>query len=384
MTEKSAVSRKTLLFVVNNPSFFISHRLPVGLAAMSAGYEVHVASGTGEASINQLIDMGFVHHLLPLSRSGKNPLSELRLMRALYRLFKQIKPDVLHLVTIKPVLYGGITARLARVRSVVYAISGLGAVYIAKGYKAHLLRTVVALLYRLALGHKNKVVIFQNHDDKDLISRIAHLQETDMCLIKGSGVDLNAYPAMPEPAGKPVVVIACRLLKDKGLGEFIEAISILNARDIKATYWIVGDIDSGNPASFTEDDLQKWSKIKNLELLGFSSDIAHVYAQSNIVCLPSYREGFPKSLIEAAACGRAIVTTDVPGCRDAIIVDKTGILVPAKDSAALAYALERLIVSPQERNEMGVNGRTFAEKEFAIEKIVNQHLAIYRQLESFD
>ncbi len=370
---------KKLLIVVNNPDFFISHRLKIGLEAMASGYEVHIASGSGEG-IGKLIELGFIHHQLALSRSGKNLLSEFKLIIALYRLFKSVKPDVVHLVTIKPVLYGGIAGRLARVPCAVFAISGLGAVFIAKGTKAALVRSIVAFLYRVALKQKRKVVIFQNDDDKQTVSRLADIKASEICLIKGSGVELEQCPVTPEPDGIPVVTIACRLLRDKGVGEFIEASRILTERGVVARYWVVGDIDIGNPASFSAADLVQWSMLQNVELLGFSNNVAEVYSRSNIVCLPSYREGFPKSLIEAAACGRAVITTDVPGCRDAIVPQVTGILVTPKDPHALADAIASLVENKEVRAAMGERARLLAEQEYSVDRVVAEHLAIYGQL----
>jgi len=368
-----------LLFVVNIPEFFLSHRLPLAIAARNAGVTVHVATGPGQAC-EQIDRLGFEHHLLPISRSGTNPLAELRAFWGLYKVMREIRPDLVHLVTIKPVLYGGLMARLAGVPAMVAAISGLGTVFIERDQKRSWMRSGVEWFYRLALGHPNAKVIFQNPDDRAALIGIRAVREEKTALIRGSGVSLAVYPMRPEPEGVPVVTFAARLLKDKGVREFVEAARALKERGVVARFWLVGSPDLGNLTSISEEELSQWSKNGLVEALGYRTDIPDLFAKSNIVVLPSYREGFPKVLIEAAACGRAVVTTDVPGCCDAIEPETTGLLVPARDASALADAIQALIDAPLRRKQMGVSGRALAEREYAIEKVVDAHLAIYREL----
>lgn len=373
--------KKRLLFVVNDAAFFISHRLPIALSAQRNGYEVRIASMPGPA-VAEINKHGFSHYELPLTRSGKNPISELWVMFSIYRLFRRWRPDLVHLVTIKPVIYGNIAARLAGVHGVVAAVSGLGFVFMAAGLKASLVRTGVKWLYRFAFGKKNLRVIFQNPDDRDVLLGMAALDPRKVEMIRGAGVDLTHYSALPEPAGRPVVSLAARLLVDKGVGEFIEAARLLKQRGVDVRFCLIGDTDPGNPSSLTSNDLDALHEEGLVELLGFRKDVAQLFANSHIVVLPSYREGLPKALVEAAACGRAVVTTDVPGCRDAIEPDVTGLLVPVRDPSALADAIQRLIDDPKLRQQMGRAGRELAEREFAIEKVVRQHLDIYQELES--
>jgi glycosyltransferase involved in cell wall biosynthesis len=371
---------KLLLFIVNDPGFFLSHRLAVAKGAQELGYTVHVACMPGPA-VAAIHSEGFKFHALPLSRSGRNPLSELGLVFAIWKLLWQLKPDLLHLVTIKPVLYGGIAARFAPVKGVVTAISGLGFVFLSKGFKAFITRNVVSALYRLALGKRNLRSIFQNPDDRDLLLRMGALTNCKVVMIRGSGVDLSHYTAVPEPVGIPVVCLAARLLLDKGVVEFAEAANILIKRGVKARFQLIGEVDPGNPATVSHAQLNQWREEGEIEILGYRDDIAALFATANIVTLPSYREGLPKVLVEAAACGRAVVTTDVPGCRDAIDPGVTGFLVPARDAKALADQLQVLIEHPVLRSRMGVAGRELALRAFAVEKIVLQHLDVYRQLE---
>lgn len=369
-----------LLIIVNCPAFFLSHRLPVALGAQAAGFDVHVATPDGPA-VRQINDAGLIHHAFPLSRSGSNPFHELRSIAALYHLFRQMQPDLVHLVTIKPVLYGGLAARLARVPAVVAAISGLGAVFTDRRNRGGALRMLVQGFYRLALRHKNIRVIFQNPDDRRILEEIKAVRPSDAVLIRGSGVDLTRCAVRPEPEGIPVVTFASRLLKDKGVVEFVEAAKILHAKGVRFRFLLAGDVDPGNPTSVSPEELTAWSAEGIVEVVGFQSDVAGLFAASSLVVLPSYyREGLPKVLVEAAACGRAVITTDVPGCRDAIVPDETGLLVPARNAEALAAAIRRLIENPALRASFGQAGRQLAEREFGIEKVVNEHLAVYRRI----
>ena len=321
---------RRLLFVVNNPAFFMSHRVPVALAAQRAGYEIHVATMDGPA-VAEIEALGMTHHAIPMTRSGKHPLQELGTLLALVRLFRRLRPDIVHLVTIKPVLYGGIAARLTRVPGMVAAISGLGFVFLSNSLKMRLVRAVVARLYRLALGHPNSRVIFQNASDRDLLKSLGAVRDGQVVLIRGAGVDLQAYRAVPEPPAPPVVVtMVARLLRDKGVQEFVQAARLLRERGVPVTMQLVGGVDAGNPTSATPEEVQAWEREGCVRALGERSDVAGLYAASHIAVLPSYREGLPKSLLEAAACGRAVVTTDVPGCRDAIEPGETGVLVPVR------------------------------------------------------
>ena len=371
---------RCLLFVVNNPAFFMSHRVPVALAAQKAGYDVHVATMDGPA-VADIQALGMTHHAIPMTRSGKHPLQELGTLLALVRLFRRLRPDVVHLVTIKPVLYGGIAARIARVPGMVAAISGLGFVFLSNSLKMRLVRAVVARLYRVALGHPNSRVIFQNANDRDLLKSLGAVREDQVVIIRGAGVDLDAYRPTPEPPAPPVVVtMVARLLRDKGVQEFVQAAKLLRERGVPVTMQLVGGLDAGNPTSATQADVDAWQQDGCVEALGERSDVAALYAAAHIAVLPSYREGLPKSLIEAAACGRAVVTTDVPGCRDAIEPNVTGLLVPVRDAAALADAIARLAQDATLRQAMGTAGRALAEREFDINQVARVHVALYDAL----
>lgn len=366
--------------MVNVPEFFLSHRLSIALAAKKEGYDVHIATAAGP-DVEGIQAHGFSHHVIPFARSGQHPLRELKTLLELVRVFRKLKPDLVHLVTIKPVLYGGIAARLAGVSAVVAAVSGLGTVFVVQSVAARARRVLVSGLYRLAFSQRRLAVIFQNPDDRDGLLAIGALEHDQVRMIRGSGVDLANYSFVPEPGGTPVVVMAARLLRDKGVYEFVEAARHLMSRGVDVAVRLIGAPDPGNPTSIEQAELDTWHAEGVVELLGYRSDIAKQYAAANIVCLPSYYgEGLPKTLVEAAACGRAVITTNHPGCRDAIEPDVTGVLVPVKNASALADAIQALIESPERRLRMGKAGRELAEKAFSIDRIVEQHLAIYKEL----
>ena len=370
---------KSILFVVNTPNFFLSHRLPLAVAAKEAGFNVHVATKNG-SEISQITKHGLAHHIIPFDRSGHNVFSDLTTLKSLIKLFRDIRPNLVHLVTIKPVIYGGIAARIVGIQSVVAAISGLGTAFIDISFYGSIRRLLIQKLYKEAFKHDRLVVIFQNQDDRKMFTT-KNLVNYKCCrIIRGSGVKLSDYPFTPEPNSTPIVVMAARLLKDKGIFEFIQSAKILKGKGVKVIFRLIGESDFDNRSGITKTTLNKWEVDGFVELLGYRNDIANQYAKANIICLPSYREGLPKSLIEAAACGRATITTDVPGCRDAITPGVTGLLCAVKDSNALANAIEKLVKNANKRKKMGKAGRELAEKEFAIERIVDEHMDIYQEL----
>lgn len=370
-------SSPRLLFVVNQLAFFKSHRLPLALAAQAAGYDVHVATAWSD-DIPEMLALGLTCHTIPLQRAGLNPWLDLRLFGVLLSLFWRLHPDVVHLVTIKPVIYGGLAARCLRLPGVVMAISGLGSVFIKKGALSRVLQGLVMRLYRHSVGGGHVRVIFQNQDDLELFKSFTGIQDTRTVLIPGSGVPLSVYRYLPEPDGPVVVTMAARLLVDKGVFEFVEAAQRLHASGVVARFRLAGVIDPDNPSSCTAEDLQRWRTQGAVELLGHCADIPALFSESHIVVLPSYREGMPKVLLEAAACGRAVITTDVAGCRDAIEAGVTGLLVAARDVGGLADAIRTLIENSKARLEMGEAGRRKAEREFDIAQVVSQHMQLYK------
>lgn len=373
-----AQQSQRLVIIVNNPAFFLSHRLEVALAAQEQGYDVHIATMDGPA-VATIQAYGLRHHVIPMTRSGKNPVQELRTLWSIWRLMRRLRPQIVHAVTIKPVLYGGIAARLsgARVGSFVAAISGLGYLFTRNtGW----LQRITLVLYRLALGHTGVRVIVQNRADLQLLAQAGVVQVEQCVLIPGSGVDIEKFHYVPEPEPPITILMVARLLEDKGVREYIQAAQWAQQHGYSWRWQLAGAVDPGNPASLTQEEIQKWHAAGVIEWLGERQDINKLYQQAHIAVLPSYREGLPKSLIEAAAAGRPVVTTDVPGCRDAIIAGQTGVLVPVRDSVALAEAIQQLAENARVRQQMGAAGRQLAEQRFALEHVIQAHLAVYDAL----
>ena len=374
---------RRLLFVVNVDWFFLSHRLAIAQAALKDGYEVHIATSI-TSRLSEMESHGLIVHPLSLKRGGVGILGSLSTLLEIFKITKLIQPDIVHLITIKPVVLGGIATRFARTPAVVAAVSGLGFVFIDSGFVAYLRRKVVSWMYRLALRHKNITVIFQNKDDRKNIVEITEISDEYVTEIRGSGVDLNRYHVSPYPTGTPKVILAARMLKDKGVREFVEAAKLLRTTQYAPKTGVrcilVGDPDPENQASLSLEQLSQWTAEGIVEVWGSRNDMPDVLASANVVVLPSYREGLPKVLIEAAACGRAVITTDVPGCRDAIEPNVTGLLVPVKQAEPLAQAIKTLLEDEARCIEMGNAGRLLAEQSFDINTVVSRHLDIYRRL----
>ena len=376
------MNKKKILFITNTIGSFVSHRLPIGIKLVELGYDVHlIAALNSIEGANIVLSYGIKFHHIRLSRSGLNIFLEAIVFVKILRLIQSIRPNLVHLVTMKPVIYGGLIARMLRVDGVIIAISGLGYLFMSSGVLFAFLRSVVLPIFTVIFSKKNITVIFQNPEDQQLLLRLTKLNPLKVSLIKGSGINLHEFASTTNPSKLPkVVIMASRLLKDKGVLEYINAAKILSKKGLGIEFRLVGDIDPGNPSSLTSSELLEIKKQNIVKIYGHRDDIAVLYNESRIVVLPSYREGFPKALIEAASCGRPIITTDVPGCRESVIPSKTGFLVPPRDCIALALAIERLIGDDDLCDRMSKFARKFAEQEFSIDKVVDKHIAIYKSL----
>lgn len=365
-----------LLIVVNDAAFFLSHRLALALGARAAGFDVHVATPRDEAS-QRIEAAGLRFHAIPLSRRGTSPLHELRTIAALFALYRDLRPDIVHHVTAKPILYGGIAARMARVPAVVHAVSGLGYVFISESPGARVIREGIRATYRVVTAHPNCAVIFQNQDDRRMFGTAIRTKRVAM--IRGSGVDLKQFRPTPLPTDVPIVLLPSRMLWDKGVGEFVQAAEALSKRGVVARFVLVGGIDPGNPAGVPRERVDQWVRAGTVEWLGQRADMPEVLAQSTIVCLPSYREGMPKALLEACAAGRPIITTDVPGCRDVIAGGSYGVLVPPRSAPALTAAIGELL-GDRPRLERMAEAAAIAAPAFAVERVLAKTLQLYRSL----
>ena len=380
---------RRLLIVVQEALFFTTHRLPVGRAMRARGWAVHVAAPEDSAIAAQLAAEGFIFHPIPLIRSRQNPIAELKLLLVLLGLCLRLRPDLLHLVSVKPVVWGGLAARLLGLPAVVHAITGLGYVFIRaangasglSGAQTGLLRRLVEKLYRLALAHRNSLTIFQNPDDLVVFETRRLISTGRSVMIRGCGVDMQTFAIQPEPVidgnNPPVVMFPARLLGDKGVREFVAAAERLHARGVNARFVLVGRRDPDNRTDIGPQQLQDWIDAGTVEYWGFSDDMPRMLARAHVIVMPSYREGLPRGLIEAAAVGRAIVTTDAPGCREVVRHEENGLLVPVGDDAAVAAAIHRLLEDPVLRRQLAARGRAVAENEFSVEHFVDASLETY-------
>lgn len=368
-----------LLFLVTEDWYFCSHRLPIARAARDAGYEVLVATRVDRHG--GLIEReGFRLFPISLRRSNKNPVRELLAFLELVQLYRRERPALVHHVAFKPVILGSLAARLTGAPCVVNAVAGLGFAFIGAGVKAGILRRLVCLAYRAVLSAKNAKALFQNEEDRAAFISMGLVPPERTAVIRGSGVDLSLFKPSPTPKGDTVVVLAGRMLWDKGVGEFVAAAEKLRAQGVKARFVLLGNSDPDNLAAVPLEQLEKWKANGAVEWWGFRSDMPEVLAQAHIACLPSYREGLPKFLIEAAASARPIIAADVPGCREIVRDGENGLLVPARNADALAAALRALIENPERAEHLGARGRKMAEAEFSQECVVQQTLSLYARL----
>lgn len=374
-------SPPVLLYVVNVSWFFLSHRLPLAVRAKRLGYEVHLATHVASAGDREAARAaGIQVHDLAIGRSEQGVLNNLTVLADLYRLYRRLAPDLVHHVTMKPVILGGIGARLAHVKSVVSAIPGLGYAFVADGWIAAARRILLRSGLRLALGHRNSVAIFQNPDDMGELVNAGVADAARCVLIRGSGVDTRMFITAPEPSGIVRVLLAARMLREKGVETFVEAARILQQRGIAVEFQLAGEPDPGNPGSLSESQLREWDSSGVVRWLGHQKDMVRVLSAVHIVCLPSYGEGVPKVLIEAAASGRAIVATDMPGCREIVRHEFNGLLVPPKNAPALADAISTLAQDDEKRRLFGRRGRQLAETEFDVIKVVDETMRVYERL----
>lgn len=368
-----------LLLLITEDWYFWSHRLPLARAALAAGYEVVLATHVDRHG-DLIRAEGIKLVALGLRRGGRSPWGEALSILELIRLYRKERPDIAHHVAFKPIFYGSLAASAARTPAIVNAFAGLGFSFLARGFSGAALRRVLALAASLCLRRRSMKAIFQNADDAQAAVSAGLVRVEDFTIIRGSGVDLDLFSPKPEPKGEPVVILASRLLWDKGVGEFVAAARRLRRENTPARFALVGDADFDNPAAVPKEKLERWELEGDVELWGRREDMPETMSGAHVVCLPSYREGMPKVLLEAAASARAVVAADVPGCRDAVKDGETGVLVPARDDAALAKALARLISDADLRARMGRAGRKLAEAEFGQDKIVEQTLALYAEL----
>lgn len=369
-----------LLYFISEDWFFRSHFLARAVAARDVGYEVFVlANCTTEASRLEEFGINPIH--LSFDRSSLNPWREARTFVEVRKAYRHIRPDLVHHIGFKPIVYGTLGARATGVRAILNAPVGMGYAFVADSWKARVLRRLAMAGYRLALSAQDSVVVVENREDREFFVQDHLAGPSNVRIVAGAGVDLERFHALPEPeAEEPLVVLPARMLFDKGVREFVAAAEQLLAEGVSARFVLVGAPDEKNPNSVPESQLRAWSARGVIEWWGWREDMARIFGQASVVCLPSYREGLPKALIEAAACGRAIVTTDVPGCRDVVEHGVNGMLVPHQSVAELADAIRVLLKNKALRQSMGAAGRQLAEAAFSEAQISDATLDIYEHL----
>jgi len=372
---------KKFLLVVNDMAWFWSHRLPLAKAILTQGAELHLATNDAEDNV-AIHTLGIKGHDLPAHTGSFNPITQVVLAWSIFRTLQHVKPDIVHAITLRHAFYTGLASRIARTPNMVFTVAGLGSLFMSDKPQIKIIRNLIVPLFRLAFNGEGRFVIFQNPDDARAFVRSGAIEKERCAVIRGSGVDPVLFAYQPEkPNETPIVLFSSRLLKAKGIGEFVHAARILKSKGIKARFQVAGDIAPGNHDSVTRDQLSDWINEGSVECLGQRNDMPELMAASAIVTLPSYYgEGVPKVLLEAAAIGRAIVTTDMPGCRETVEDGVTGIMIEPKNAWALAEALEKLLADPALRKSMGEKGRARIEADFTVEKVNAKTLTIYKRL----
>ena len=370
--------------VINDMAWFWSHRLPLAKAVQGEGFTLHLAAAAAGSDL-RVKEAGVIPHDLPASARGVNMFKHLAIVLGIAKTIRCVRPDIIHAMTVRYALYTALAARMAGGKEpLVFTIAGLGTLFTHKTLKSRLIRLGVLPLLRFAFSRENVFLIFQNRDDRRLILEAGIVREDRTEVIRGSGVNLSEFPFSQEEEetdAPPKILFASRLLKEKGICDFVEAARLLKAGGVAARFQVAGSVDAGNPHSIARAEIEGWEKEGLIEWLGQCRDMPETLRASTMVVLPSYYgEGVPKVLLEAAATGRAIITCDMPGCREAVEQDVNGLLVPPKDPESLAAAIARLLDDSVLRKKLGVGGRRRVEEDFNVESVNAQTLAVYHRV----
>ncbi len=372
--------KNKIIFLVNIDSFFVSHRLPIAKQLLLDGYDVHIATQFTRYK-KMLLKMGFNTHDINFNKNSVNLLKAILPIFQIFFLIRKIKPTIIHLISLKPIIFGGFVTLISPINSMVISITGLGSMFLKKGIFYKIRENMFNLFYRIIFLFPNLKVILQNRSDLNYLIKNAKLKKNKTEIIRGSGVDLKSLKFSEIPKREPIIVMASRIIADKGIFEYIKSIQYLKKHNFEGKFYLVGDIDHKNPSAIKKSTVNYWHKKKIIIYVKHQKKISTFLKKSTIIVLPSYREGFPKILMEAAACGRPAVTTNVPGCKDAIIKNVTGILVPPKNHILLAKAIKNLCDNRKRLEIIGKAARKHALKNFDINNVVSQHLYIYKTLQ---
>jgi len=373
-------SRPRLLFLITEDWYFWSHRLSIARSARDAGFNVIIAT-RGHRHKERIVKEGFKLFPLKLERRSRNIFKELFSALQIIKIYREIRPTIVYHVALKPILYGSLAAWLCGIPAVVNVFAGLGLIFVGQGQKASFFKRILALAYRITFSLKNTIGVFQNPENLEMFVDMGIIKTEKAVLIRGSGVDTSHFIHLPETSGIPTIVLASRMLYEKGVSEFVNAARQLRRNGMNCRALLVGKPDSENPTSIPEEILRSWHSEGIVEWLKYREDMPEILSKSHIVVLPTtYGEGVPKILIEAASCGRAIVATDVPGCREIVRNNENGFLVPPKDLKSLTASLKILIKDPNLRAKMGARGREIVEAEFSEKIVVKQTMEVYERL----
>ena len=378
-------NKKKLLFLITEDWFFCSHFLERALAAKKSGFEIIVCSRKNKDKKN-IEDYGFKFQEINFNRKSINPFYEFQVLIKIIKIYRRFSPDIVHHIAFKPIIYGSIAAKINNVRSIINAPVGMGFVFTSDSIKALFLKPIIKFLLKNFLssnGGKNKKnkVIFENNDDLNYFVKLGAVKNKDTCLIRGAGVNIDKDFVIHKKKNKvPIIALVGRMLKDKGIYEFVNAAKILKENNIQAKFLLIGGVDNFYSSSIDLKVLKKWNKQEIVEWLGFVNNVDEILRNIDILCLPSYREGLPKALIEGAARGLPIITTNTVGCKDVVEDGKNGFLVPIKDSIALARVMSILVKDEDLRFKMGCESFKIASKKFSSSIIVDQTLEVYNEL----
>ena len=371
------------LMILNDIDWFWSHRLPLARAIQDKGWDLYLATHSADTN-TKLKDMNVKGCTLPKHGSGLNLFKQLALTWDIFQAMRQTKPDIVHAITLRYALFTGLVARLAGFSPVVFTVAGLGSLYTAPGMKMRVIRFFVLPLIRFAFGGKGKFIIFQNPDDRKAMLDKNIVKEDRTVIIRGSGVDLKEFPYQPyEDKGddEPIILFTSRLLKEKGITDYIAAAAMLKSEGVKARFVVAGNVYPENSRSMTREEMQKHHDDGTIEWIGHHSDMPDLLRQSMMVVLPSYYgEGVPKVLLETAAIGRPIISCDAPGCREAVEHEVNGVLVLPQCPEEIAQAIKDLINDPEKRHCYGAAGRRRVEEDFHVESVVSRTIAVYDRL----
>lgn len=371
--------KKRLLFVVTEDRYFVSHRLHLAKHAISLGYEVGFL-GNIVKHRDVLERAGIAVYDWNIDRGAKGIISQARSFFTLFKQVKCFKPNIVHAVSAKPILYSALACALLRVKSQVHALAGLGYIQSSNTFRALLIKRIVFVLLRMALCGEKTILVLQNEDDASLLIANKVVVKEKIRIIRGAGVNTNIFNKVTEPNDQTFVVLPARMLWDKGVGEFVECAQIIAESEISARFVLVGEPDNQNPESIPSETIESWAKAGLVDWWGYRDDMAEVFARASIVCLPSYREGLPKSLLEAASCSLPLVAFDVPGCREVVVDGHNGFLLEFGDISGLAKSLEILLKDKSLREKMGQRGRELVELNFSQEIIAAETATVWDEV----